>query len=323
MRRFSISVALALLLTGSPLHAQFADPRGSPALGIFGTDLPSGQQDLDVFEKWLNRRVDYSVVFGGYDNGWDDYEGSVWYITWLWRDAPARKLLWAVPLIPTRSYATLANAAGGQYDDHYRNVATMIAAHDPQAVIRVGWEFNGGWYPWMASQGEQQYIGAYRDLVKVFRGVSPNFQFVWNPNLGAPDSDPALAYPGDDVVNYIGMDIYENTAYLSGTPDERWNYMLTADDRGLNWLASFAALHMKPIAFPEWATNYDDGSFIQRMHDWMLQHDVVMQSYWDNAAAFNGSFAYHPKNGELYKRLFVGSQTWMILGSTSALSLKR
>jgi hypothetical protein len=273
-------------------------------LGFFG----HGPTDIASFETWLGRGVEYTVVFGGHDNGWADFNGSIWYITDVWKSMPGRKLMWSVPLIvkhwPDPPIATLAKAAAGKYDAYYQNAAYDIAARDPKAIIRIGWEFNGDWYPWAASADEQGYIGAFRDMVKVFRSVSPDFVFMWCPNIGSPNSDPALAYPGNDVVDIIGMDIYENSKWDTGTPDERWSRFLTRDGRGLDWLASFAAEHGKPIAMPEWATNYDDGSFIRHMHDWMSQHHVLMQSYWDSDASFNGSFETHPANGALYKELF-------------------
>ena len=276
-------------------------------LGIKGWD---NLTDIVTFDTWLGRSTDYGLVFGGHDKGWADFGGSIWYITDVWKSVPSRKLLWSVPLIVSQGptpIATLAEAAAGKYDDNYLWVAQQIVAREPNAVIRIGWEFNGDWYPWQASLDVQGYIGAFRDMVRVFRSVSPNFTFMWCPNIGIFNSDPALAYPGNDVVDIIGMDIYEDSRWDIGTPDERWNSFLTRQDRGLNWLASFAAANAKPISIPEWATNYDDGSFIRHMHDWMLANNVVMQSYWDSDADFSGSFATHPANGALYKELF---QRW-------------
>lgn len=274
---------------------------------------------LAPFEQWLGRVIDYTVVFGGHDSGWSDFEGSIWYLTELWKNMPARKLIWSVPLIvkqwdaPDPKIANLRDASLGAYDDHYHAVAGMINVRDPAAIIRVGWEFNGDWYPWAAAGQEQDYIAAFRHLVGVFRSISPNFKFAWNPNIGKAATDPELSYPGDDVVDYIASDLYESSQWDTGTPDARWNSFLTRDGRGLDWLGTYAVRHSKPIMIPEYATNYNVGAggnldtvFIKNMHDWMVAHNVAIQSYWDSDSAFQGSFESHPSNGAQYKQLYGG-----------------
>ena len=64
--------------------------------------------------------------------------------------------------------------------------------------------------------------------------------------------DPTEAYPGDDVVDIIGMDVYAETWDASTSdPDKRFAYFLD-QPFGLKWHRDFAREHGKPISYPEW-----------------------------------------------------------------------
>ena len=277
------------------------------------------------FEHWLGRKVDYALVFGGQDRGWSDFVGSVGMIHSVWART-GRKLLWSQPIIARQSneanpmIANLNSAAKGAYDNYWQQVIDYIGGQDPNAVVRLGWEFNGTWYPWGVTDQQRgpgpghadtknylDYIGAFRHFVQLAHRKYPHFSFLWCPNLGQPGSDPVRAYPGDDVVDIIGMDVYENSQFIKGSPDQRWHDILMKDGRGLEWIASFASQHNKPLTIPEWGSNIDDGTFIAHMHDWMLTHNVMMNSYWNSDDAFASALATHPTNGMVYKKLF---QKW-------------
>lgn len=274
-------------------------------LGACGSCIggPPGIDAVQAFESQVGRSADYVLVWGWAQTP-HDFEYSFQYLSQLW---PSSYMLeWTVPMIMDGT--TFADVTAGTYDSSYLSAAQTIAARDPHARIRIGQEMNGNWEPWSIggpAGSAEEYVAAYRHIVALFRSVSPDFTFVWNPSLGSWGGiDPAPSYPGDDVVDYISMDVYEDKNYLSGSPDARWNDILTRDGRGLDWLASFAAAHGKPIGIDEWGTNYDDGSFIAHMHDWMAAHHVAYEMYWDSDAAFSGSFASHPSNGTLFATLF-------------------
>ena len=107
-------------------------------------------------------------------------------------------------------------------------------------------------------QGPGAWVAFYRQIVATFRAVpGSHFQFDWNPNLGTEQIAPDKVYPGDDVVDYIGMDIYNQDwgpgASIVPSSQYRWRD-LTTKPFGLNWLRTFAAQHRKPITVPEWGT---------------------------------------------------------------------
>lgn len=117
----------------------------------------------------------------------------------------------------------------GGWDTFYRKYAKSIKAWGKPLFIRWGHEMNGDWYPWSGAtnggatlngygdptkaDGVERYIDAYRHVVDLFRaeGVT-NVTWIWCPNIGdVPNEDwnrPENYYPGDDYVDWVGLDGY-------------------------------------------------------------------------------------------------------------------
>jgi hypothetical protein len=263
-------------------------------LGVFVGNQASA---VIEFEGWLGRQVDGILGFTG-DASWEDYEGSAgWAANSVWNQID-RPVFWSVPLIPQG--ATLAAAASGAYNEHYRRVAeTLIGSRpkDANLFIRTGWEFNGNWMRWSAIGKEREFIGAYRQFVTTFRAVAKEhgepdrFIFEWNVSCAAYGMNPEDAYPGDEYVDIIGMDVYWNPAYDPKDPLQAWQWKLNAP-YGLMWHQEFAAAHGKRTAYSEWGVRGDNaGPFIQQAKAWFTQHDVVFQTYWDSNAGFPGKLS--------------------------------
>ncbi len=210
-------------------------------------------------------------------------------------EASRYRLVLGVPLIPTRdgrAVGTLAAGASGAYDDEFATLArTLVHYHEGDAVLRLGWEFNGTWYPWSVTDATDaaDYAAFFRAVVITMRAVpGTDFRFVWNPTSG-PEPEPAQnAYPGDGYVDYIGLDLYDQVWGIPQVPALAWPRYLTEAD-GLQWLASFAHEHGKPVAIPEWAVTIradghglgDDPLYVGKMAQWIATHDVAFTSYFD------------------------------------------
>ena len=98
------------------------------------------------------------------------------------------------------------------------------------AYLRLGWEFDGNWFPSWAAQtpaAEANFGGYFDQIVTAMRSVpGENFKFVWNPDVGAfaePGYNVTLAYPGNAYVNVIGVDAYDETWASPRTPATAWN----------------------------------------------------------------------------------------------------
>jgi hypothetical protein len=261
------------------------------------------QSGIEALEALIHRSADYTLVWG-----WAQTAGDLMYaFHYLEDEYPTGTLHYDVPMLI--SGHTFADCYNGNDDATYQDVAQTIAARDPNGVIRIGHEMNGGYdYQMNGPAGSAaEFVLCYQQLVQIFRSVSPGFTFVWNPGAGASGGDFTTTYPGDAYVDYVSFDIYED-AWIAQSFDaaDRWSYFLDDGGLGLNWLADFATQHDKLIAFDEWASATDDGVFITNMYDWMQAHGdrMAYQMYWDSDSAFPGSFATHPVNAATFQQLF-------------------
>jgi len=288
---------LVLLFAGSPQQAWSAGcakawPPGGPdvhrAPACIGLAVGNDPAAFAKALAWSGGAVTAVTVFVG-QRSWSDFEGGAAYEVNLWRSRPETKF-WSIPLIVKG--AKLSDAGAGAYNSHYAATARMLAAASPEGPIfvRTGWEFNGGWMPWSAIHDPGDFRLAYRQFVRSFRQVSDRFVFTWAANIGEVGLDPALGYPGDDVVDIIGMDFYQQPHDPAGASNA-WTYMI-ARPHGLQWLEDFAAAHHKPSAYPEWGVRGDDaGPYIAAAGRWFAQHPVAYESYWDSNDAYRGKLS--------------------------------
>ncbi len=221
-------------------------------------------------------------------------------------------MIWGVPMLPYNSSSsgdTLQQGATGAYNSYFLKLAQdMVAGGEADSIIRIGWEFNGGWFPWAANGQASAFIGYWQQIVNTMRSVpGQQFTFEWNPTLGDSGvGNLAEYYPGSAYVDYIGPDVYDQEWGYYGAPgcsgttcqQDAFTTMLT-ESGGLNWFASFAGQEGKPIVLPEWGLGAidptdlngtyvneelgggDDPTFINDMIGWMTAHDVHEASYWD------------------------------------------
>jgi len=274
--------------------------------------------NIAAYESWIGRSDFYVYSATGYAN-WNDYNSSLsWLIDTIWSPS-GKKVFWNVPLF-TATEGNYAGAAQGLYNNYYKSQAERIAAFcsDYDVIyVRTSWEFNGYWFPWtiLAGPGENQqqktqdFINAYRQFVNTFRSVSDKFRFEWNVNIG--ESFPLeTAYPGDEYVDVIGMDVYADNYANISDPVRRFQYTMTRP-YGLIWLRDFARAHNKPIAISEWGVggkgSGDDAHFVESMFRWFNANDTVYQLYWDSNDDYAGQLrppTSYPNASDKYKELF-------------------
>lgn len=308
-RRWSLVAAAALLhFAVLPAHAQ-----ESTQLGIYGGAGCDGVRAMDRFATWFGRRPDRMLDFISWQSLID---GSTWSMR-CWSNAGIKNMTYSLPMLPEDGSATLAQGAAGQFDELFRAFATtLVSTGYSEAVVRIGWEFNGDWYVWAASKDPQSWIAYWRRIVTIMRSVpGAKFKFDWCPGNGWTAFLAENAYPGDEYVDIIGLDQY-NASWSKTplTPEERWNQQVT-QRHGLKWHAAFAAAHGKPISFPEWGTGRrrdghgggDDPYFIEQMGEWIATHNVAYHNYWDyDAPIYSGKLSdgSQPQAGEAFLRKF-------------------
>ena len=290
----------------------------------------TGAGALPAFEKMLGRKVDGVSDFVARDSWADAQQETAWALG-CWK-GKGYKLQLAVPMVtddldgPT----ALASGATGGYNAQFTQLAKMLVSNGfGDAYIRIGWEFNGSWYKWAASSSPTKWKAYFRQIVGAMRAVSgANFKFVWNPNIGPQQTSPDLVYPGDDVVDIVGLDAY-NASWVSGytVATTRWNDILN-QTWGLAQTAAFAKAHAKPVALPEWGTGQrpdghgggDDPLYITNMASWLTNSSAAYASYWDYAQSdYNAKLSdgQSPKAAAAYVKAFGAAAAPALTASAS------
>ncbi len=105
---------------------------------------------------------------------------------------------------------SLERIIAGDFDDYLNEYARNIAELDHPVMIRLAHEMNGNWYPWaegVNGNGPGSYVQFWRAVVARVEQIAPDHViWVWSPNVGFRGSTPLeLLYPGDDVVDVVGV----------------------------------------------------------------------------------------------------------------------
>lgn len=256
------------------------------------------------FETFLNRAVDYSLVFTSQEH-WSDGTGD-FIAAGYWKGRAGmtdRPVIWSIPLCPDITPTTnwLTQVIAGTRDAEFATAAAALAtfrASDTEIPIRIGWECNGSWYPWSPdfasnSVSAADYVSAFRRVVDIFRAASSRFVFDWNVNLKTSTLAATEAlYPGDLWVDIISGDCYFNPTF-DGTDSIAAFATLRDHATGLTWLAQFAATHGKRLAIDEYAAKANYGLWVDLMAQWLTQQDdLAWHCWWDsNAGNFPGTIS--------------------------------
>jgi hypothetical protein len=299
-------------------------PATAPAkVGVFrGTSL----SEVKRYETWLGRPVNYVVDFSTRDT-WEEISDPQLLVT-EWAGSGYR-IVHGLAMLPEQDpSATMAAGARGEYDGYYRDLAQrLVAGGQPDAILRVGWEFNLSTSRW-ATDDPRLFVDYFRHIVAAMRSVpGQQFEFDWNVNNGHNAVDAMTYYPGDDVVDHVGVDVYDvawtGGAYpypadcdalcRTGRQDQAWQEIVD-DERGLEFWAAFAGQHHKQLSLPEWGLwNRPDGhgggedpAFIRRMHRFITTHDVAYHAYFEYSAQ-DGTHRLmedFPESGRVFRELF-------------------
>ncbi|MEU0375172.1 glycosyl hydrolase, partial [Streptomyces sp. NPDC006283] len=215
-----------------------------------------GVQRLTELSRWLDGRelkVGHTYLPG---DTWANIEGRPEFLQpWAdWRRGAAdRMFVLNVPMLERNEdrlpdvavKALLRAGAQGSFDQHFRTLATrLVEAGVPDTVIVLGWEMNGITYTHRCAPDPASWKAYWNRIVTAMRSVpGQEFRFDFAPNRGQDAIPWTECYPGDDVVDIIGMDSYDQPP--GGTFDEQ----VTAP-YGLQQQVDFAKAHNKAISYP-------------------------------------------------------------------------
>lgn len=361
-----LALLLALPLAASPFAAaQTATPAAAPtpAIAVYrwgAANRNGGAAANEAFAQWLNQPVVWAEDFTPTERWENNIEGGSWQLgEWSkWKKAvPGRRLILSIPLLPggwnrggikgpDGKYTPVSFDAGarGEYNVHFQRLAENLIKYGLEdSILRLGWEFNGGWYTWRASDNIPGFIAYWRQIVQTMRAVpgAEKLQYCWNPAQSWLQFPAEKAWPGDEYVDIVGLDFYDQSwakdTYPfpeNATPGEIESRQRKAVDdvlingqEGLVRWSNFAREHHKPFSIPEWGVckrgdghgGGDNPYFVEQVHKFISDpaNNVLFHCYFDVEASdgahqlspgygTNAKESQFPKSAAKFKELFGG-----------------
>lgn len=184
---------------------------------ITGTNM--SESDYDVLRKrFAPHGMDRMMLYDG------------WAAAFLFKGNREESLKFGMPPIigwsitkevqGTKNDGTLGNVATGVLDTYLEESITSAKLAEAAGVtlyVRLCHEFNGNWDSYGANkETAAKFIEGWRYVVNKFKehGVT-NIKWCWGPNIwhiahNTTIVNPAEFYPGDEYVDYVGLDGYMN-----------------------------------------------------------------------------------------------------------------
>ena len=201
-----------------------------------------------AYEKFLGMpsgtTVGYVLAFMADKPSWSQFERAILASSTNGLPGTASATGWA-PLLGRRQLmlavpaccqgATWQQEASGVNDAHWTALAkTLVNGGLGGCWLRIGREFNGGWYPWSVSTSSSSgnhypyYKSGYAHVVSVMKSAGFTGKFMWNPYVGQGTMGPSMGVencePSQSVIDAIGIDIYDGpcSSYPAGRQNAPW-----------------------------------------------------------------------------------------------------
>jgi hypothetical protein len=236
----------ALLVTAVTLLVSAAVPSQAAAShkvlwGTFTHGAPESHSVMNDFNAMVGRKAEIWHTYKNFDKTLFPYDT-------VGRSHEAGGL----PMITLEPWGrSLRGIARGDHDDYLKAGARQAVELGKPILLRFAHEMNGDWYPWSVGKNGNtagDYIAAWRHVVRVFRNAGANnVKHVWAPNVGSF----ANAWPGDEYVDYLGLD-----GYNFGAKYNSWESFEQVFDGSYR---SITRLSGKPLIITEFGANQEGG----------------------------------------------------------------
>ncbi|MEU7647656.1 glycoside hydrolase family 26 protein [Streptomyces huasconensis] len=286
----------------------------APAFGAYLHYGPRGVERMSELSEWLGGaelRVGHTYLPG---DRWSNIEGAPRFLeAWAdWRKEKADRLfVLNVPMLERNEEGVsdrevarlLRQGAAGRFDHHFRVLAErLVGLGVPDTVLVPGWEMNGTTYTHRCGPDPESWKKYWNRIVTTMRSVAgQEFRFDFTPSRGRDAVPWTQCYPGDDVVDIIGMDSYDQPRGMSF--DEQ-----VTEPFGLQDHVDFAAAHKKPISYPEWGLfrNGDNEEYMRRMLRWMDEKKPLYNTVTDYCPHGVWQCKENPGASAVYRDLLSG-----------------
>jgi hypothetical protein len=287
-------------------------------------------EQLAAFSAAIGRDIDCALVYNNASPDWPNWERP-WFMihgdpnfNWAnWKNAvPGRRLIITQALIPS-AVATSpywrGRGAAGEFDNHARALATnLVAAGLGDSIIRLSHEANGTWTVDGLGNDPTEYRywkAFWARTARVMRSVpGADFRFDWTINAAYRAIPFDDYYPGDDVVDIIGADVYDfwpGPGPAPATPELRWKAQYRQAG-GLAELIRFGKLHRKPLSIPEWGLSAighkggagDNPYFVNAIATVVRDNMASYHSYFESTTDVGMLLTDAPRSLAAYRRHF-------------------
>ncbi|MGW4344760.1 glycoside hydrolase family 26 protein [Streptomyces sp. NPDC004690] len=285
-----------------------------PAFGAFLASDSRGVARMPQLSRWLGGaelRVGHTYLPGEH---WSDIEGAPGFLeAWArWRnEKPDRMLVLNVPLQERNEAGVsddevrrlLRQGAAGEFDHHFRALAErLVELKAEDTVLVLGWEMNGTTYTHRCGPDPESWKKYWNRIVATMRSVpGQKFRFDFAPNRGRDAVPWTECYPGDDTVDIMGMDSYDQPSGISFDEQIKEPY-------GLQAQVDFAKARGKPISYPEWGLfrNGDNAEYMRRMLAWMDEHKPLYNTLTDYCPHGVWQCSANPRASQVYRSVLFG-----------------
>src|SRR5689334_10739286 len=224
---------------------------------------------------------------------------------WVQRyGAKAPLLVVSTALLPKNNKGQFAQCAAGAFDDSFRQVGANLQKSPAASVdVRLGWEANigSGNHPWGVDTPDQvaSYVQCWRRAALALKAGGPRLNLEWTN--AKKTQNKALhvldLYPGDDVVDVVGVHYYDTGPEKStqATWDKYYTMTFNGGPWGLGTWLDFAKSRGKKLAVSEYglwrqgamtAAQADDPVYVDNMYRFFRDHaaDLAYETYFNAMA---------------------------------------
>lgn len=221
---------------------------------------------------------------------------------------------------PRVKQPNLYSIVEGHFDAFFMQWAKEIKRVNGLVLLRILHEFNGDWYPWCISKNNNSpelLVKAFRHIHTIFKEQgATNVKFIWCPNSTSFPQESwnyiMDAYPGDDYVDFVGLDIY------NGAGQEMPVWRSFRKEGIENYFVLTEKLPHKPLLVCEVASrerNRKEQENSQNKAEWIAQMSIALQtdmsrirlmSWFNEKESFRISSS--PKSREAYINHVLNSE---------------
>jgi Glycosyl hydrolase family 26 len=248
IRRFLAAVGVCaplLLATGGPVGAS---AQAAPIQ--LGAYLSGNSGELDDYASMVGRRPDILLLFR-------NLSGPLLYSSEL----STLKAQGVTPMVTLEPYtsegvASFSEIASGRYDEYFRREADQVRGLGITVLLRFAHEMNllsSDWGPGKQGNTAANFVEAWRHIVTIFREEgAENVKWVWAPNIDYGGRPFSQFFPGDEWVDYVGLDGYN----WGATEGESWD---TFSQLFASSYATITSLSTKPVIIAETGSSESGG----------------------------------------------------------------